>query len=185
MSREFAVAPSLVFRVFEDDELRLRWFRMPGRGAGYHLDFRVGGAERAGAVFPTPDGDEIIENRSRWLHIDPGRRLVQVYETFVNQLPMWTALVTIELWPDGDGTRLDWTEQVAFLNSAGDGEADLPHLRGATVLRLNGVALAVEAAQAAKAHRPSMIPAGRPAAGHGRAAERSGPGAARAGDRGP
>jgi hypothetical protein len=56
---------------------------------------------------------------------------------------MWTALVTIGLQAAGDGTRLHWTEQVVFLNSTGDGSADRPHLRGATVLRLNGLAKAV------------------------------------------
>jgi hypothetical protein len=37
------------------------------------------------------------------------------------------------------GTRLEWTEQATFLRYAGDGSVDLAHLRGASVLRLNGL----------------------------------------------
>jgi uncharacterized protein YndB with AHSA1/START domain len=148
VSRELDAPPGTVFRVFEAEPLRRIWFRMPGRGAQYEFDFRPGGRERATAVFPLADGgEEQLENHAWWIDIEPDRRLVYGYETIVNDRRMWTALVTIELHPAGAGTRLDWTEQAVFLNSTGDGSADLPHLRGATVLRLNGLAKAVAAAR--------------------------------------
>jgi uncharacterized protein YndB with AHSA1/START domain len=49
-----AVSPSEVFRAFEDSSLRRRWFKLPGRGATYEHDFRVGGGETARSTFATP-----------------------------------------------------------------------------------------------------------------------------------
>ncbi len=150
VSRELDAPPPTVFRVFSEDELRLLWFRLPGRGAQYSLDFRVGGEEHAEATFAPLEGPtEQVTNRSRWVDIVPGRRVVQWYEASLNDTRMWTALLTVELYelPGENGaesrTLLDWTEQVAFLNYRGDGGVDLQHLRGATGLRLNGLAKAV------------------------------------------
>ena len=50
--------------------------------------------------------------------------------------------MTVELAPDADGTKLLWTEQVAFLERGPD---DLPHLRGAIQLWFNAMKLALEA----------------------------------------
>ncbi|MDP9825088.1 SRPBCC family protein [Kineosporia succinea] len=147
VSRDFDAPPEAVFAAFSDDERRRRWFRMPGRDAELQLDFRVGGTERARATFTMLDGrTERLENHSRWIEIRPGRRLVHAYETYVNGARIWASLATIELWPSGTGTRLDWTEQAAFLDPD-SGEtvvaAEFPHLRGATQLRLNGLAQAL------------------------------------------
>jgi hypothetical protein len=61
------------------------------------------------------------------------------YDSLVDDVVRWTSLVTVLIEPDGAGSRLDWIEQVAFLARTGDGSADLPHLRGGTILRLNGL----------------------------------------------
>jgi hypothetical protein len=79
---------------------------------------------------------------------DPGsrnqrRRILYTHEAVVDDVPRWVSLVTVQLGAEGTGTRLVWTEQVAFLAATGDGSHDLPHLRGATSLRLNGLALAL------------------------------------------
>ncbi|MFJ9854209.1 hypothetical protein [Streptomyces sp. NPDC101150] len=47
---------------------------------------------------------------------------------------------------DCAGTQLRWTEQAAFLTPSAQPEHDFPHLRGATRLRLNGLAAAMAAA---------------------------------------
>ncbi|GLY28206.1 SRPBCC family protein [Kineosporia sp. NBRC 101731] len=150
VSRELEAPPETVYRLFSDDSLRRLWFKMPGHDAEYTFDFRVGGTERALATFAMMDGaQEQIENRSRWIDLQPGRRLLYVYETSVNHVPAWTALATIELYElpgEGGRTLLDWTEQVAFLTYRDDGEMDVRHLRGATNLRLNGVARALKQA---------------------------------------
>jgi uncharacterized protein YndB with AHSA1/START domain len=146
VARELDAPVETVFRAFSDDSLRRRWFKMPGSDGHYEFDFRAGGTERASSNFTMLDGtQERVENRSRWIEIVPDRRIVQVYEAFVSGVRVWTALVTIELYvlPDQDRTLLDWTEQVALLQYRQDGELDIRHLRGATGLRLNGLALAV------------------------------------------
>ncbi|CAM5280983.1 SRPBCC domain-containing protein [Streptomyces tanashiensis] len=142
-----AAPPSAVFEAFADDAVRRRWFRMPGRHATYRHDFTVGGGEVASSVFPVPDAEpERLAYASRYLEITPGRRIVFVYTSRVDDVPRWTSLVTVELYPEAGGTRLRWTEQAAFLTPSAEPDHDLPHLRGATRLRLNGLPAALAAA---------------------------------------
>ena len=144
LGRSFEATPARVFAAFADDALRRRWVRMPGRVSATEHDFRVGGGERLEAEFAHPDGRiEHLLSTLRYLAIEQDLRIVYGYESSVDQIVRWASLVTIELAPEGDGTRLDWTEQVAFLVPSGDGSADLPHLRGGIALRLNGLALAL------------------------------------------
>jgi len=139
LSRLLDAAPDQVFRAFADTGVRRRWVRMPGRLVSAEHDFRAGGGEHLVAEFPRPEGEpERLRSTLHYLAID-ATRIVYAYESTVDDLPRWSSLVTIELAPEGAGTRLDWTEQVAFLERSGDGSADLPHLRGAIALRLNGL----------------------------------------------
>ncbi|WP_426362450.1 SRPBCC domain-containing protein [Streptomyces sp. E-08] len=141
-----AVPPGAVFGAFADDTVRRRWFRMPGRHATYRHDFTVGGGEVASSVFPVPDAEpERLAYASTYLDITPDARIVFAYTSRVNDVPRWSSLVTVELHPEGDGTRLRWTEQAAFLTPSAEPAHDLPHLRGATRLRLNGLPAALAA----------------------------------------
>jgi uncharacterized protein YndB with AHSA1/START domain len=141
VSRLFDASPRDVFAAFADDTLRRRWFKMPGSGATYDHQFRVGAGETARSTFSMPDlPPERLEYRSTYVDISPHRRLVFAYESAVDGVVRWASLATVELHDETGRTRLEWTEQVAFLVRTGDGSADLPHLRGATTLRLNGLA---------------------------------------------
>jgi uncharacterized protein YndB with AHSA1/START domain len=143
-TRHLDADPSAVYRAFADPALLRRWFKLPGSDATYQHDFRVGGGENALSTFRHLDGtEEHLEYRSRYLHLDPNRRIVYGYESLVQNILRWTSLVTVELDPDQNGTRLTWTEQAAFVAATGDGSADLPHLRGAIRLRLNGLPTAL------------------------------------------
>lgn len=145
LSRLIAATPHEVFHAFADTERRRRWVRMPGKVTAAEHDFRVGGGERLEALFPRLDAEpERLLSTLRYLAIDPAR-IVYGYESTVDDLVRWSSLVTVELHPHAEGTRLDWTEQVAFLERTGDGSADLPHLRGAIQLRLNGLQQALTA----------------------------------------
>lgn len=145
LSRLIPATPVQVFQAFADTELRRRWVRMPGKLLSAEHDFRVGGGERLEAVFPRTDAEpERLLSTLRYLAIDPAR-IVYGSESTVDDLVRWSSLVTVELRAEGTGTRLDWTEQVAFLERTGDGSADLPHLRGAIQLRLNGLQQVVTA----------------------------------------
>jgi uncharacterized protein YndB with AHSA1/START domain len=118
----------------------LRWFRLPGSGASYKHDFRVGGGETTSSTYTGLDtAPERLEYRSRYIDIMDTHRIVYGYEAAVDGELRWTSLATVRLDVETDGTRLDWTEQVTFLRYEGDGSVDLAHLRGASVLRLNGL----------------------------------------------
>lgn len=145
ISRRLDVPPPVVFAAFADTAVRRRWFKIPGSGSTYHHEFGVGGGETAHSTFTALDAPpEHLDYRSRYLDIVPNRRIVYVYESTVNDVLRWTSLVTVLLADDAGSTHLTWTEQVAFLTRTGDGSADLPHLRGATALRLNGLAAALQ-----------------------------------------
>lgn len=150
VSKRLAAPRTVAFSAFSDDDIRRRWIRLPGRGATYEHEFRVGGGEDARSTFVMPDGtSERIRNRSRYLDIIPDRRIVFTYEAIVDDVTRWASLVTVT-FADGIPTGSDvvWREQVAFLAQSGDGSADLPHLRTGTTLRFNGlpVALGVDGA---------------------------------------
>ncbi len=133
--------PDRVYEAFADPAVRRRWFRLPGRDATYEHDFRVGGGEAARSTFPMPDGTvEDVAYDSRFVDLVPDRRIVLTYETHVDGILRWTSLVTVDLIPDGDGTQLRRTEQVAFVTPTGDGTHDLPHVHGGIRLQLNGLA---------------------------------------------
>lgn len=151
LTRRFEASPESVWQLWADEQLWRRWSRMPGSGASYEHDFRVGGGDHSRSVFTQPDGrTEQLENRATYFHLEPPHRLVFAYESVVAELPRWASLVTVTLEPaetaDADAppaTDLTWTEQVAFITPTGDGSHDLPHLRGAVQLRLTGMGLAL------------------------------------------
>ena len=146
-ARHLDADPPAVFSSFADPIILRRWFKLPGVGATYEQDFRVGGVERARSTVHLLDGtQERLEYRSHYLHLVPDHQIVYGYEALVDDLLCWTSLVTVQLDADQDGTRLNWTEQVAYLVFTGDGSVDLPHLRGAIRLRLNGLPSALAAA---------------------------------------
>jgi uncharacterized protein YndB with AHSA1/START domain len=135
--------PETVFRAFADPERRRRWIRMPGSGARYSEDFRVGGSDVATSTFRLPEGEQRLLNTATYLEIVPDRRIVWAYTAAVDDVDRWASLVTVELDEDDGGTTLSWTEQVAFLVASERPEDDLLHLRGAIRLRLNGLAAAL------------------------------------------
>jgi uncharacterized protein YndB with AHSA1/START domain len=145
ISRHLDAPPAAVFAAFADTAIRRRWFRLPGSGASYQHDFRVGGGETARSTFTGPDtAPEQLEYRSRYIDITGIHRIVYGYEAVVDGDLRWTSLVTVRLDAERDGTRLEWIEQVTFLRYLGDGSVDLAHLRGASVLRLNGLDAALQ-----------------------------------------
>ncbi|MFI1973468.1 SRPBCC domain-containing protein [Streptomyces cinnamoneus] len=145
VTRHLSASPGEVFRAFSDTVLRRRWFKLPGSGATYEHDFRVGGGETAHSTFTTLDTrPQRLRYWSRYLDIAPDARIVYVYESHVDGVLRWTSLATVELRAaKAMGTELSWTEQVAFVTPTSDGNDDLLHVRGSTRLRLNGLAVAL------------------------------------------
>jgi uncharacterized protein YndB with AHSA1/START domain len=145
------VPPSQVFAAFAEPEMRRKWFRQPGDPARqtYRLDFRTGGSEIATAVFAPLEAEEHIEYASTFWDIVPDQRIVLSYAVRLDDVVRWAALRTIILAPDGDGTRLEWTEQYTFLELTDNSAHDVAHLEGSARLQLNGLAAALAAELAA------------------------------------
>jgi hypothetical protein len=119
--------------------------RPHGKGTVHVHDFRVGHGDTATSLFASAYmPPESLRYQSRYIDIVPARRIVVNYQSLVDDVLRWTSLATIEFDAGQGGTQLRWTEQAAFVKLSGDGSHDLPHLRGATRLRLNGLLSALQ-----------------------------------------
>ncbi|HEX2436258.1 MAG TPA: SRPBCC family protein [Solirubrobacterales bacterium] len=113
VERTFDAAPPRVFAAWADPEAKARWFGNPDQGvAEYELDFQVGGREyNRGEV----EGQEYTYE-ARYQDIVPDERIVYAYDMHVGDRRISVSLGTVELEPEGDGTRLTYTEQGAYLD---------------------------------------------------------------------
>ena len=110
LERRYPVPPKRVFAAWSDPAAKARWFAGPT--TDHELDFRVGGREIARATHE----DLAMTFESHYRDIVEDERIV-----FASSLHMGTDLATVsvttvELRPDGDGTRLELTEYGAFLD---------------------------------------------------------------------
>ena len=81
-----------------------------GAGTGFP---GVGGRERYRGR--PPDGS--VHAADAWyLDIEPDRRIVYAYDVRVGDTRLVASLATVELRPEGGGTRLVFTEQGVFLD---------------------------------------------------------------------
>lgn len=115
VERTYEAAPSRVFRAFADPVVKARWFAGPEDWTPEEseFDFRVGGREtsRGGPV-----GGPVHMFESRYWDIVPDQRIVFTYDLHVDQTRISVSLATVEFEPKGEGTRLIFTEQGAFLD---------------------------------------------------------------------
>ena len=113
VERTYDASPARVFAAWADPEAKARWFGDPDQGvAEYELDFRVGGREiNRGTV----EG-QTYTYEARYQDIVPDERIVYAYDMHADEARISVSLGTVELRPDGEGTRLTYTEQGAFLD---------------------------------------------------------------------
>jgi uncharacterized protein YndB with AHSA1/START domain len=116
LERTYPVSPAQVFAAWADPRTKARWFAAPS--IFYELDFRVGGRE----VNRADVGDGRVATFASTYHdIVDDRRIVYGSTLAVAGRSVSTVSVTtVELAPDGAGTRLVLTEQGTFL----DGQED-------------------------------------------------------------
>lgn len=114
--RRFAAAPADVFAAWADAEQRARW-HFPGEGdwvlVAFDQDFTVGG--RSHARFG-PRASPNLREEGRFLDIVDSRRIVSAGTMHEDEVRISSTLCTVELTPDGNGTRLKLTDQSAFLD---------------------------------------------------------------------
>jgi len=115
IERRLASSPARVFAAFADQKKKARWFGcVEGWEVAEHtLDFRVGGREvwRGGPPGATPYRNDT------WYHdIVPDARIVWSYAMQLGGRRISVSLATLELFPDGAGTLMRFTEQGVFLD---------------------------------------------------------------------
>jgi uncharacterized protein YndB with AHSA1/START domain len=114
VERTYDASPSRVFAAWADPEAKGRWFGNPDQGVEeYELDFRVGGRERNRGT--GPDG-QLYTFEAIYQDIIPDSRIVYAYDMHLADTRISVSLGTVELKPEGDGTRLTYTEQGAYLD---------------------------------------------------------------------
>ena len=115
LERTFGAAPPRVFAAWADPAARAQW-DVPGGGwqvAEYEQDFRVGARE---ASRFGPPGDPKFSSEGRYLDIVPDARIVSAGTMRSGETRTSATLCTIELPPEGTGTRLILTDQSALLD---------------------------------------------------------------------
>jgi uncharacterized protein YndB with AHSA1/START domain len=115
IERRFGCTPEQTFSAFSDPELKRQWFANPGNwpNAVWNLDFRVGGGELHSGGSP---GGRQNTFKSRYHDIVENERIVFAYDLLHDDRLVSVSLTTIELFADGRGTRLLFTEQGAFFD---------------------------------------------------------------------
>lgn len=117
LERSFYQAPAQVFQAFTDIDIKRRWFA-EGEGwttDSYTLDVREGGREEGTFRF---EGGAPIRNETIYLDVVPDKRLVLSYCMIIDGKRISASLATVEFLPDGQGTKLIYTEQASFLDGA-------------------------------------------------------------------
>lgn len=114
IDRRFKASPQRVYAAWATAEARATWF---AGGQGWtqimrEFDFREGGRER---VVGRKGTGTISDFRAIYVETIPAKRIVFTYEMFLNDVRVSVSLATIELWPDGEGTKMKVTEQGAYL----------------------------------------------------------------------
>jgi uncharacterized protein YndB with AHSA1/START domain len=129
LERTYDAAPEDVFNAWADAKLKARWFVGPDGWTltKRELDFRVGGREILHGKF-TPGPDTLF---TAWYHdIVPDTRIVYAYDMHLDGTYHSASLATVEFQPVSEGTRLVFTEQVAFLDGTDGTQGTLSRERG-------------------------------------------------------
>jgi uncharacterized protein YndB with AHSA1/START domain len=119
LERVYDALPARVFKAWADVEAKSRWFVGPAdwQMLERRMDFRVGGRERLRGR----KGSGIISTfDSVYLDIVPDQRIVYSYDMRLDEMHISVSLATVQLRPEGNGTRLVITEQGAFLDGYDD-----------------------------------------------------------------
>lgn len=123
IERVYNAPQARVFAALSDPGEKKHWFHGPEEWGPdeYSMDFRVGGIEvsRVG-----PPGGPLIAFEARFEDIVPGERIVSTYVMSQDDKRISVSLATVQLQPEGSGTRLTFNESGAYLDGF-----DIPGMR--------------------------------------------------------
>ena len=115
IERDYAASPSKVFAAWADIDQKSRWFIGPETWSLVErkLDFVVDGLEILHGKFA--NGMETYF-KARYHDIVENQRIVYVYDMQSNGNFHSVSLATVEMLPNGTGTKMKFSEQVSFLD---------------------------------------------------------------------
>lgn len=117
LERFYDATPERVFNAFADADAKAEWFSgAPGEWTlvRREFDFRVGGREHVSGRWHAKDTVSAFD--CLYLEIIPNERIIYTYGMHLNDQHISESLATLELTPEGAGTRFRITEQGAFLD---------------------------------------------------------------------
>lgn len=119
IERVYPASPARVFKAWANAESKARWFIGPGEWKLFkrELDFRVGGQEVLSGQIP---GQVAHHFHAIYHDIVQDQRIVYGYHMLLGDTPISVSLATVQIEPEGSGTRLVFTEQCAFLDDFDD-----------------------------------------------------------------
>lgn len=115
IERSYDVPPARVYAAWSDPKAKGRWFVGPDifESSDHKMDFRIGGKE---SVSGGPPGGPVYSFAATYQDIVPDQRIVTTYEMHMGEQRISVSLATVELKPEGEGTKLVLTEMGAFLD---------------------------------------------------------------------
>jgi uncharacterized protein YndB with AHSA1/START domain len=135
IERTYDAPVAEVFRAWADPILKARWFAgsADAVGAGYELDFRVGGREvnRGG-----PPGGPVYTYESEFRDIVPEQRIVYTNEMYADDSRISVSVPTVLFRSQDARTQLVFTEQGVFF----DGHDTVVQRKGGTRSLLDSLA---------------------------------------------
>lgn len=118
IEREFAAPPEAVFQAWADPQAKRRWSDCHAEHTTeYRLDFRPLGRETHQVVYP--DG-RVQRIDKVFFDIVAGQRIVFAYDIRLDERRLSVSLVTVEFFASRRGTRMTYTEQLAYLDGHED-----------------------------------------------------------------
>jgi uncharacterized protein YndB with AHSA1/START domain len=122
IERSLGASPKTVFDAFADPAKKAQWFGAPDNGdAVLDLDFTVGGREFNSGGEP---GGAVYTYEAVYRDIVENERIVTTYEMSMDGARISVSLASTEFLPEGEGTKLIYTEQGAYLDGL-----DVPRAR--------------------------------------------------------
>ena len=120
IDRVYDAKPARVFRAFEDNDAKRRWFAQGDDEnwliESYENDFRVSGFEKSRFRF---NNGPLISNDTIYLDIVRNERIIIAYTMAAEGNLFSSSMSTIEFKPQGAGTKLIYTEQGLYIGDPG------------------------------------------------------------------